>query len=92
MHHFSVPVYQRVQSPNRHIFCVKLNFTVTSTFLHLKSQERYLGDTLEMNSSSGLVTVILFLLGKQNASKNVDSFFCYVNKTFNHNFIPELYA
>ena len=45
-----------------------------------------------MSSSSGLVTVILFLLDKQNASKNLDSFFCYVNKTFNHNFIPELYA
>ena len=38
------------------------------------------------------MTIILFLLGKQNVSKNVDSFFCYVNKTFNHNFIPELYA
>ena len=45
-----------------------------------------------MSSSSGLVTVILFLLDKQNASKNLDSFFCYVSKTFNHNFIPELYA
>uniref|UniRef100_A0A8C9CFV1 Ig-like domain-containing protein n=1 Tax=Phocoena sinus TaxID=42100 RepID=A0A8C9CFV1_PHOSS len=45
-----------------------------------------------MNSSPGLVTVILLVLGKQNASKNLDSFFCYVNKTFNHNFIPELYA
>ena len=71
---------------------MKLNFTVTSTFLHLKSQEHYLGDTLEMNSSSGLVSVILFLLGKQNASKNVDSFFCYVNKTFKRSFIQEFYA
>ena len=45
-----------------------------------------------MNSSPGLVTVILFLLGKQNTSKNSDPFFCYVNKTFKHNFIPEFYA
>ena len=45
-----------------------------------------------MSSSSGLVTVILFLLDKQNASKNLDSFSCYVNKTFNYNFSPALYA
>ena len=45
-----------------------------------------------MSSSPGLVTVILFLLGKKNASKNLDPFFCYVNKTFKRNFIPEFYA
>ena len=45
-----------------------------------------------MSSSPGLVTVILFLLGKQNPSKNLDPFFCYVNKTFKRNFIPEFYA
>ncbi|KAG5206379.1 hypothetical protein JEQ12_017952 [Ovis aries] len=33
-------------------------------FLHVKSQERYSGDTLEMSSSPGLVTVMLFLLGQ----------------------------
>ena len=65
---------------------------MTSTFLHVKSQERYSGDTVEMSSSPGLVTVILFLLGKQNPSKNLDSIFCYVNKTFKRNFIPEFYA
>lgn len=73
---------------------MKLNVTVTvtSTFLHVKSPERYSGDTLEMSSSPGLVTVILFLLGKKNASKHLDPFFCYVNKTFKCNFIPEFYA
>ena len=45
-----------------------------------------------MSSSPGLVTVILFLLGKKNASKNLDPFFCYVNKTFKRSFIPEFYA
>ena len=45
-----------------------------------------------MSSSPGLVTVILFLLGKQNPSKNLDPIFCYVNKTFKRNFIPEFYA
>ena len=36
--------------------------------------------------------MILFLLGKQNPSKKLDPFFCYVNKTFKRNFIPEFYA
>ena len=45
-----------------------------------------------MSSSPGLVTVMLFLLGKKNASKHLDPFFCYVNKTFKCNFIPEFYA
>ncbi|XDB54701.1 hypothetical protein AB1E18_008164 [Capra hircus] len=45
-----------------------------------------------MGSSPGLVTVMLFLLGKKNASKHLDPFFCYVNKTFKRNFIPEFYA
>ena len=65
---------------------------MASTFLHVESQERYSGDTLEMSSSPGLVTVMLFLLGKKNASKHLDPFFCYVNKTFKRNFIPEFYA
>ena len=65
---------------------------MASTFLHVESQERYSGDTLETGSSPGLVTVILFLLGKENASKHLDPFFCYVNKTFKCNFIPEFYA
>ena len=45
-----------------------------------------------MISSSGLVTVILFLLGKQNSCKNLDPFFCYINKNFKRDFIPEIYA
>ena len=45
-----------------------------------------------MSSSPGLVTEILFLLGKKNTSKNLDPFFCYVNKTFKHSFILEFYA
>ena len=68
------------------------HFIVISTFLPLKNQELYSGDTPEMSSSPGLVTVILFLLGKQNPSKNWDPFFCYVNKTFKCNFIPEFHA
>ena len=45
-----------------------------------------------MISSPGLVTVILFLLGKQNSCKNLDPFFCYINKNFKRDFIPEIYA
>ena len=41
-----------------------------------------------MISSPGLVTVILFLLGKQNSCKNLDPFFCYINKNFKRDFYP----
>lgn len=64
--------------------------TLTSTFLHVKNQEHYSGDTLEMSLSPGLVTVIILILGKWNTSKNLNSLFCYVNKTFNHNFITKV--